>query len=323
MKVIQTLARAGTMLAALTFALPASADYPEKPVRMIVPFAPGGSVDVFARLISDKLSQKFGKQFYVENVAGASGNIGTGQAAKAAPDGHTILLAFSSMVINPSLFASVPYDAEKSFDPVMLAVSATHVVTVTPSVPATTIPELLTLIKATPGKYSYAHGGIGTPGHLLGELFRLKANIDIVPVPFNGAGPAITSVLGGHTPIGITALSPAASQIAGGQLRALATTGAKRVTSLASVPTMVEAGHPDIVGDLWVGVLLPTGTSKDIVTRLNRELKDILAEPDTSARLAVVGFEAVASTPEAFGEQIKRELASWRSVIQDAKIKAP
>ncbi len=323
MQAFRYLAYATTIFAAACWALPAEAQYPEKPVRMIVPFAPGGSVDVFARLVSDKLSQKLGKQFYVENVAGASGNIGTGQAAKAAPDGHTVLLAFSSFVINPSLFASVPYDAEKSFDPVMLAVSATHVVTVTPSVPATTIPELVSLIKANPGKYSYAHGGAGTPGHLLGELFRLKANVDIVPVPFNGAGPAITSVLGGHTPIGITALSPAASQIAGGQLRALATTGTKRARTLTSVPTMVEAGHPDIVGDLWVGVLVPTGTSKEITALLNRELKDILAQAETQERLTMVGFEAVASTPDAFAEQIKRELASWRAVIQDAKIKAP
>lgn len=301
----------------------AHANYPERPVRIVVPFAPGGSVDVFARIATDKLSKRMGKQFYVENVAGASGNIAAGQVAKAAPDGYTVLFAFSSFVVNPSLFASVPYDAANSFEPVTLAVTATHVVTVTPSIAAKSVAELVALIKATPGKFSFAHGGAGTPAHLLGEQFRLKAGLDIAPVPFNGAGPAVQSVIGGHTPIGITAISPAAPQIAAGQLRALAVTSKTRTRFLPDVPTMVEAGHPDIVGDLWVGVLVPKGTPKDIVTLLHRELAAVLAEKDTQDRLSAVGFEAVGSAPEAFGKQMAAEFESWRSVIQAAKIKSP
>ncbi|MEQ1614771.1 MAG: tripartite tricarboxylate transporter substrate binding protein [Hyphomicrobiaceae bacterium] len=301
----------------------AQANYPERPVRIVVPFAPGGSVDVFARIATDKLSKRTGKQFYIENVAGASGNIAAGQVAKAAPDGYTVLFAFSSFVVNPSLFASVPYDALKSFEPVTLAVTATHVVTVTPSVAAKSVAELVALIKATPGKFSFAHGGAGTPAHLLGEQFRLKTGLDIAPVPFNGAGPAVQSVIGGHTPIGITAISPAAPQIAAGQIRALAVTSKARTRFLPDVPTMVEQGHPDIVGDLWVGVLVPKGTSKDIVTFLHRELSAVLAQKDTQDRLSAVGFEAVGSAPEAFGKQMAAELESWRAVIQAAKIKSP
>lgn len=310
-------------LVALGCASAVQANYPERPVRIVVPFAPGGSVDVFARIATDKLSQRMGKQLYVENVAGASGNIAAGQVAKAAPDGYTVLFAFSSFVVNPSLFASVPYDAANSFEPVGLAVTATHVVTVTPTVAAKSVAELVALIKATPGKFSFAHGGAGTPAHLLGEQFRLKTGLDIAPVPFNGAGPAVQSVIGGHTPIGITAISPAAPQIAAGQLRALAVTSKARTRFLPDVPTMVEAGHPEIVGDLWVGVLVPKGTPKDIVTLLHRELATVLAEKDTQQRLAAVGFEAVGSTPEAFGKQMSAELESWRSVIQAAKIKSP
>lgn len=316
------------MAAVLTLAMiggssVALANYPERPVRIVVPFAPGGSVDVFARIATDNLSQRTGKQFYVENVAGASGNIAAGQVAKAAPDGYTVLFAFSSFVINPSLFATVPYDAASSFEPVTLAVTATHVVTVTPSVAAKSVAELVALIKATPGKFSFAHGGAGTPAHLLGEQFRLKTALDIAPVPFNGAGPAVQSVIGGHTPIGITAISPAAPQIAAGQIRALAVTSKARTRFLPDVPTMVEAGYPDIVGDLWVGVLVPKGTSKNIVAFLHRELSAVLAQNDTQDRLSAVGFDTVGSTPEAFGTQLAAELESWRAVIQAAKIKAP
>ncbi len=314
---------AAIALASISGSGVALANYPERPVRIVVPFAPGGSVDVFARIAVDKLSQKTSKQFYIENVAGASGNIGAGQVAKAAADGHTVLFAFSSFVVNPSLFASVPYHALNSFEPVTLAVTATHVVTVTPTVQAKSVAELVSLIKATPGKFSFAHGGAGTPAHLLGEQFRLKVGLDMAPVPFNGAGPAVQSVIGGHTQIGITAISPAAPHIAAGTIRAMAVTSKARTRFLPNVPTMVEAGYPDIVGDLWVGVLVPKGTSKDIVAFLHRELSGVLAQKDTQERLSAVGFDTVGSTPEAFGKQLAAELESWRAVIQAAKLKAP
>ena len=234
--------------------------YPARPVRMIVTFAPGGTVDVFARIAAEKLSQKLGQNFYVENIAGASGNIATAQAAKAAPDGHTLLMAFSTFVINPSLFATVPYDPLRDFEPVTLAVASTHVITVTPSVPAKTMQELVAAIRATPGKYNFAHGGVGTPAHLLGEQFRTSLNLDIVAVPFNGAGPAIASVIGGHTPIGFGTMASSVAQVQGGQIRALAVTAKARSQLLPDVPTTAEAGLPDIAGDIWVGVMAPAKT---------------------------------------------------------------
>lgn len=296
--------------------------YPSKPVRMIVPFGPGGTVDVFARIVAEKLSQRMGQNFYVENVAGASGNIATAQAARSEPDGHTLFMAFSTYVVNPSLFASVPYDALKDLLPVTLAVSATHVITVTPSVPVKSLKELVDVVKANPGKYNFAHGGAGTPAHLLGEQFRLAHVPDMVAVPFNGAGPAIASVIGGHTPVGFSTLASAVSQIEGGQLRALAVTSKARSSQLPNVPTTTEAGFPEIVGDIWVGVMAPARTPPEIIGRLHREFTDIIGQADTRERLAKVGFDPVASTPEAFGRQIAAELDSWRKVIQDAKIKA-
>jgi tripartite-type tricarboxylate transporter receptor subunit TctC len=296
--------------------------YPARPVRMIVPFAPGGPTDVFARLIAQKLSENLGKQFYIDNVAGATGNVGTGQAAKAAPDGYTVLFAFSSYVVNPTLFEKVPYDPHKDFDPVTLAVSSTTVLSVNPSVPAKTVKELVELIRAGTSKYSYATGGAGSQTHLAGEQFRLSLGLDLVHVPFNGGGPAIAAVVAGHTPIGFNALTPAVPQIKDGRLRALAITSKTRSQSMPDVPTMTEAGYPDIQGDTWVGILVPAGTPKDIVALLQRETAKIIALPDVKERLATLGFEPVASTPEEFGKHISAEIELWGKVIRAANIKA-
>jgi len=316
------LAVAALLLPATLLAAAAHAQsWPSKPIRGIVTFAPGGTVDVFARLASERLTQRLGQQVYVENVAGATGNIGTGQAAKAAPDGNTILFAFSSHVVNPSLFASVPYDPVKDFEPVTLAVASTHVLTITPSVPAKTMAELIAVIRANPAKYNFASGGTGTQGHLLGEQFRLSQKLDLVHVPFNGSGPAIASVVGGHTPIGFSTLASAAQQIAAGQLRALAVTSKARSRLLPDVPTTAEAGHPDIEGDIWVGVLAPARTPPEIVARLNRELVTIINQPEMKERLMSLGYEPVASSSEAFAKQIAEELQTWRKIIRDANIK--
>jgi tripartite-type tricarboxylate transporter receptor subunit TctC len=295
--------------------------YPARPVRVIVPFAPGGTVDVFARVTTQKLTEHFGKQFYVENVAGATGNIGTGQAAKAPPDGHTLLFAFSSFVVNPSLFAKVPYDPINDFAPVTLAVASTHVITANPAVNATSLKELVELIKASPGRFSFASGGTGTQAHLLGEQLRLSLGLDLVHVPFNGAGPAIASVVAGHSPIGFSTLASAATQIAGGQLRALAVTSKARSQLLASVPTTAEAGYPDIAGDGWVGVFAPAGTPKDVIAVLHREIVRIIALPEMKERLPTLGFEPVANTAEEFAERIRTELDTWGRVIRAANVK--
>jgi tripartite-type tricarboxylate transporter receptor subunit TctC len=296
--------------------------YPSRPVRLIVTFAPGGTVDIFARIVAQKLSEQHGKQFYVENVAGATGNIGTAQAAKAAPDGHTILFVFSSYVVNPSLFARVPYDAVKDFEPVTVAVASPHVLTIHPSLPAKTAKELVDLIKSNPGKFSYASGGVGTQAHLLGELLRLSLGLDLVHVPFNGAAPAVASVVGGHTPIGFSTLASAASYIKAGNILALGVTSKTRFQLLGEVPTMAEAGYPQIEGDGWVGVLVPAGTPKEIVGLLHREIAKVIALPDVVERLPTLGYYAVASTPEEFAERIKTEIELWGNVIRDAKIKA-
>ena len=299
-----------------------SQTYPTRPVRAIVAFAPGGVTDSFARLMAQKLSEHLGKQFYVENITGATGNIGTGQAAKAAPDGYTLLFAFSSYVVNPTLFDKVPYDPYKDFEPLTLAVTSTTVVTVHPSVPAKTIKDLVALVRANPGKYSYSSAGAGTQAHLAGEQFRLSLGLDLVHIPFNGGGPAIAAVVGGHTPIGFS--SPAASipQIKEGNVRALAITSKRRSQILPDVPTMAEAGYPEIEGDSWVGVLVPAGTPKDIISLLNHEIVKVIALPDMKARLGELGYDPVGSTPEEFAARIKVEIEMWRKVIRAAKIKA-
>jgi tripartite-type tricarboxylate transporter receptor subunit TctC len=295
--------------------------WPTRPVRVIVPFQPGGSTDIFARLAAQKLTEHFGKQFYIENIAGATGNVGTAQAARAAPDGHTLLIAFSSYVVNPTLFAKLPFDPDKDLAPVTLAVSAPNVLTVNPSLPARNLSELVALIKSNPGKYTYTSGGVGTQGHLLGEMLRLSQALDIVHVPFNGAAPAIASAMAGHTPIAWSTVASAAQALEAGQLRPLALASKKRSQLLSDVPTTAEAGYPDIQGDSWVGLLAPAGTPNEIIGALQREIAGIIALPDVKERLPTLGFEAVASTPEEFASRIKVETEMWGKVIRAANIK--
>jgi tripartite-type tricarboxylate transporter receptor subunit TctC len=295
--------------------------YPARSVRAIVAFAPGGVTDTVTRLVAQKLSENLGQQFYVDNLPGATGNIGTAVAAKAAPDGYTLLFAFSSYVVNPTLFEKIPYDPDKDFDPVTLAVTSTTVLTVNPMVPATTVKDLIALIKANPGKYSYSTAGAGTQAHLTGEQFRLLLGLDLVHVPFGGGSPAIAAVVGGHTPIGFTSPAASIAQIKQGNLRALAITGDKRSQILPDVPTLAEAGYPEIVGDSWVGVLAPAGTRKDIIGLIQREIAKIIAVPAMQARLMELGTEPVASTPDEFAIRIKAEIATWAKVIRAAHIK--
>ena len=315
-------------LAGAAFAAPfasriaAAQGYPARPVRVIVPYAPGGPTDVFGRLIAQRLSEHLGKQqFYVENIGGANGNIGMGRAAKTAPDGHTILVVSTSYVINPALYDNIPYDAAKDFDPVNIAVVNPLVLTVHPSLPARTVNELVALIKANPGKYSYATGGTGSPPHLVGELFRLALGLDLVHVPFNSAGLAIASVVAGHTPISVGSPEQAVPQIQDGKLRALAITSKTRSQILPDVPTMVEAGYPEVEGENWFALLVPAGTPRDIVTLLNREVVRLVALPDVKERLAALGFEPLANTPEECAAQFRTELAKWSKVIRQANIR--
>ena len=313
-------------LAAGTAALPAMSriasaqTYPARPVRVIVPYAPGGPTDVFARLIAQKLSEHLGRQFFVENMGGAGGNIGMGRGARADADGYTIVVVGAPFVINPSLYGTVPYDPIKDFEPVTLGVATTVVLTVHPSLPAQTVKDLVALIRANPGKYSYASPGAGTPPHLVGELFKLSLKLDLVHVPFNGGGLAVGSALAGHTPLSFGTPPPAVPHIKDGKLRALAVTS--KTQTLPDVPTMAESGYPDVEGDSWFAVVVPAGTPKEIIALLNREIVKIIALPDVSERLAVLGYEPVASTPEEFAMRIKAESEKWGKVIRAANIKA-
>lgn len=319
----QFLHLAGAAVTALMLPRLASAEaYPTRPVRVIVPFTPGGPTDLFARLIAPKLAEQLGQQFYIENVGGAGGNIGAGRAAQAAPDGYTIFVDGGNFVINPSLFREVPYDPIKSFDPVTISVTSPVILTVNPSVPAHTVKELVDLIKANPQKYSYASPATGTPPDLVGELFRLTLKLDLVHVPFKGGGEALTAVLGGQTPISFGAIAPAVPLVKGDKLRAIAVTGKTRMNTLPDVPTMTEAGYPEIDGETWFTVVVPAGTPKEVIARLHDAVAKAVAQPDVQQRLDVLGYVPVSSTPEEATAKFKADAAKWAKVIRDAGMKA-
>jgi len=296
--------------------------YPSRPVRVIVPYAPGGPTDILARLIAQKLSEHFGKQFYVENIGGAGGNVGMGQGAKAAPDGYTMLVAGSPMVINPTLYERVPFDPYKDFDPVTLAVTSPDMLSVNPSLPVQSVKDLVALIKAHPGKYNFASPGTGTAAHLVGELFRLSLGLDLVHIPFNSAGLAIGSTVAGHTPIAFTTPPAVVPQVKEGKLRALAVASKTRLQALPDVPTMAEAGYPDIEGEVWLAVIVPARTPKEIIALLHGEIVKTIALPDMKERMATLGFDPVGSSPEECAAQLRTEAAKWAKVIREAGIKA-
>ncbi len=319
----QFLSAAGATIAVTVVALTAAAQtYPVRPVRMIVPYAPAGPTDVATRLIASKLAERLGKQFYVENIPGASGNIAMGRAAKAAPDGYTVIVVANNYVVNPALFDTIPYDPHRDFDAVTLVVTTPMLLAVHPSVPAGTVEDLVALIRANPGKYNYASAGTGTPAHLLGEQFRLSLGLDLVHVPYNGASLAIGAAVGGHTPICFAAPAPAVPQVHDGRLNALAVMSTTRLQALPGVPTIGEAGYPGMEGENWFGVLVPSGTPGAIVTLLNREIVNIIALPDVRERLAALGLDPVGSTPKEFAERIAGDLDRWGKVIRLANIRS-
>jgi tripartite-type tricarboxylate transporter receptor subunit TctC len=300
----------------------AQSPYPNRPVRLVAPFAPGGPVDVVARLLAPKLSDGLGQQFYVENHPGASGNIGTALVAKAPADGHTVLVISSTLVVNPSLFDKLGFDTEKDLAPISLVGVSPQILLVHPSVPASNLKELIAWVKAAPGQHSYAHAGLGTPGYLAGEMLKQTFGLDLVAVSFNGGGPAITSTIGGHTPVIFTSISTAAGHVKQGTVRALAVTGAQRSPALPDVPTLAESGAPDQDSEIIAGLLVPGGTPPEIVERLNRETVKVVAMPDVRARLSALGFEPIGSTPKQFAERIRWEIDKWAKVIRAAGIKA-
>jgi tripartite-type tricarboxylate transporter receptor subunit TctC len=306
--------------ATLPWACAAAGTYPDKPVRVIVPFAAGGPTDIVARLIAQKLSESWGQQVYVENVAGASGNIGTRTVARAAPDGYTVLVTTSGFVVNPSLYTNVPFDPIKDFAPITIPAASCNVLIVHPSVPATTVKELIALVKANPGKYSFASAGVGQTSHLAGELLNISYGIDLAHVPFNGGAPIMNSMMGGHTLIAYLGLPSAAAYIREGKVRALVMTGSKRSPAVPYVPTAAEAGVPEQETVFFQGILVPAGTPREIVDQWHREVVRIVALPDVKQRLAAASYELDPNTPEQFAALIKTEVDKWAKVIRDAKI---
>ena len=296
-------------------------DYPTRSVRWVVGYPPGGATDIIARLIGQRLSERLGQQFIIENQPGAAGNIGMGNAAKAPGDGYTILFVSSSFVVNPSLYQKVPYDPEKDFVPITKAAAATHALIAHPTVAARDVKELVAAIKADPTKFNIASPGMGTTPSLSIELFKQSLGLDaLLVVPFSGGTPAIQSVVAGHTPLSFQAIPPATALIREGKLRALAVTSLKRAAALPDVPTLDELGIKGQEAETMQGVLAPAGTPKEIVDLLQREIAASLALPEVKEKILTLGFEPSGITPAEFAAYIRAEIAKWRKVIEDAHI---
>jgi len=300
--------------------LRAQTNYPDRPINVIVPFAAGGPTDVVARLIAQKLAEKLGQQFYIENISGAGGNIGMAAVARAPGDGYTILIASSSFNVNPSLYAKAPYDPEKDFAPVTKAGGSPNGLFVNPSIPAKSVKELVDLLKANPGKYTFASPGIGTTPHLSSELFKVTFGLDFALAPFPGGGPSIQAVVAGHTPICIQAIPPATPLVKDGKLRALGITAKTRSAALPDVPTFDEVGIKDQEAETMQGILVPASTPKAIIDLLQTEVARIVQLPDVNEKLLALGLEPGGMPPAEFAAYIKADIAKWKKVITDAKI---
>jgi tripartite-type tricarboxylate transporter receptor subunit TctC len=319
MKMLRLLGVAAAMSVAIGVGR-AAAEYPDHPVKVVVPFAAGGPTDVMARLVAQKLSDALKQQFYVENRPGAGGNIGMAEVARAKPDGYTVLVASSSYVVNPSLYAKAPYDPYKDFAPITLAAASPNILVVNSSFPAKTVKELIDLMRKEPEKYTIANPGIGTTPQLAAELFKLSLHLDATSVPFGGAAPAIQSAISGHTPIAFSALPPTSPQVKAGTLRGLAVTSTRRSAALPDVPTLEEAGIKEQESETMQGIFAPAGTPKQIVGLLNKEIVKAMALPDVKEKCDQLGFDPVANSPEQFAAYVKKEVEKWGAVIKEAKI---
>jgi len=295
--------------------------YPSRPVRVVVGFPAGGPTDIIARIVAQNLSDSLGQQFYVENLPGAGSNTASGQVARVTPDGYTIMAISTGFIVNPSLYAKVPYDPIKDFVAVTLVAASPNVVVVNPQVPAKSLPELVKLIRDNPGKYSYAGPGVGSTPHLGGELFRLSYKLDLVHVPFTGAAPAVQATVGNHTPIAFTALPSSLAAIQAGQVRAIGIAATERAAQVPDVATFAEQGVNGQEADKLTGIVAPAGTPKEIVELLAREIAKSVARPDVKEKLATLGFKPVANTPDEWTARIKLEIEKWGKVVRDANLR--
>jgi tripartite-type tricarboxylate transporter receptor subunit TctC len=314
------------LVLALVGAGPAGAqdakDYPSKPIRFIVPYPPAGGTTIVARVLADPLAAVLGEPIIIDNHGGAAGNLGTDIAAKAAPDGYNILFTLSSHTINPKLYEKLPFDVEKDFVAISLAAFVPQILVAHPSLPANNVRELIALAKREPGKLNYASVGTGSPAHIAGELFKLKAGVDMVHVPYKGGGPAVTDTLGGQVQLAFVSMPAALQFVKAGKLKAIAVTSDKRSDAAPEIPTIAESGLPDCVVNSWYGALAPAKTPPAIVAKLQAAFARVLALPEVKERLFLQGAEAASSTSADFERRIRDELKQWEYVIREAKIKA-
>ena len=296
--------------------------WPQRPIKLIVPYAPGGSADIAARLVTDEWAKKLGGTMVVDNRAGAGGNLGVDAVAKSAPDGYTIGLQTVSLAINPALTPKMPYDTLKDLAPIGMVASSQHVLVVTNNLPAKDVKSLIALLKAEPGKHNYASAGGGSTFHMAAELFKANADVPLVHIPYRGGGPALVDTIGGQVSLSFPVLSAALPQVQGGKLRALGVTGSKRSPLLPNVPTLAEAGVPNYNFETWFMVFAPAATPKAVIDKLNASLNEALSSPAVAARMTKEGFDPIPSSPEQARVRLEKELPQWAKLIKERGIKA-
>ena len=298
----------------------ADSAYPARPVRLLVSFAPGGGVDVTARIIAPKLSESMGQNWIVDNRTGAAGNLATEVVARASPDGYTVLLALDTqLTANPSLYR-LPFSVEKDLQPIVILAVSDQIVVVHPDVPAKTLKEFIALAKQKPGAFRHGSAGVGSSNHLAEELFKKVTGIDAVHVPYKGAGPALAAILSGEIHMNISSTASTLAYIKSGRLRALASTGAKRGKALPDLPTVAESGYPGFEAIQWYGLVVPRATPKSIVTRIHKESVKALQNADVRASMDRLGLEQEPSTPEELAVRVRKETAKWATIIKEAAI---
>jgi tripartite-type tricarboxylate transporter receptor subunit TctC len=313
----------GLAVVALTGALRAQAQgYPEHAIRFVVPYPPGGGTDVIARIVQGRLQAALGQNIVIDNKGGAGGSLGTDIVAKAPPDGYTVLFTLNSHTVNPAIYAKLPFDTQKDFEPVGTVASLPQILVAHPQFPANSVAELIALAKAKPGTLAYASVGVGSPGHLAGELFKLRTGTQMTHVPYRGGGPAVTDVMGGQVPLLWVSIPAAAQFVKSGKLKALGVSTLKRSAAFPDVPTLQEAGVPEFEVDSWYAMFVPAKTPKAVIDKLSRALSTTLQDPEIREKLLQQGSEAVGGTPEALGKTVDAELVKWARLAKDANVKA-
>ena len=321
-RVVRALSIAATGIGLPWTAQAQSAAYPDKPVRFVVPYPPGGGTDVIARIVQERFQALLGQPILIDNKGGAGGSVGTELVARAAPDGYTVLFTLSSHTINPAIFPKLTFDTVKDFESVGLVASLPQILVANPQVPANTIAELVALAKAKPDSLSYASVGSGSPGHLAGELFKLRSGTQMTHIPYRGGGPAVTDVMGGQVPLLWVSIPAAAQFVKAGKLKPLGVSTLRRSAAFPDVPTMQEAGIADFEVDSWYAMFVPARTPKPVIERLNKALNSIVGEPAIREKLLAQGAEGVGGTPEALTRTVAAELPKWAKLAKDANIKA-